>query len=84
MKRRPKVLLADDHVMVSEGLKMLLEDTCEVIGSVTDGCALVEATKRLEPDEKRLSALQKEGLAPSDPNWLATLDDLGTFYANFI
>jgi len=50
VKRRPKVLLADDHVMVSEGLKMLLADTCEVIGSVTDGCALVDATKRLKPD----------------------------------
>lgn len=34
----------------------------------------LEETKRLEPDEKRLSTLQKEGLAPSDPNWLSSLD----------
>jgi len=50
VKKRPTVLLADDHVMVSQGLQMLLEDSYEVVGSVTDGHALLDAVKRLKPD----------------------------------
>ena len=47
---RPKVLLADDHIIVSEGLRTLLEDDFEVVAAVTDGMALVDAAKRLRPD----------------------------------
>lgn len=49
--RRTTVLLADDHVIVREGLVALLEDhDFEVVGAVGDGQALVEAARRLRPD----------------------------------
>lgn len=47
---RPKLLLADDHTMFSQGLQSLLEDEFELVGAVGDGHALVEATRRLNPD----------------------------------
>lgn len=47
---RPRVLLADDHPMMLEGLKKLLEPSCEVVGRVTDGRALLAAVERLRPD----------------------------------
>jgi len=47
---RPRVLLADDHRMVSEGLKSLLADDFELVGAVEDGHALLAAAKKLRPD----------------------------------
>jgi DNA-binding NarL/FixJ family response regulator len=46
----PRVLLADDHRVVSEGLKHLLAEEFELVGMVEDGRALVEAAKKLRPD----------------------------------
>ena len=48
--RRPRVLLADDHSLMLAGLRRLVEETCEVVGAVEDGRALVEAVQHLEPD----------------------------------
>jgi DNA-binding NarL/FixJ family response regulator len=48
--KRPRVLLADDHKMVTEGLRSLLEAEFEVAGTVEDGRALVEMAKELHPD----------------------------------
>jgi len=47
---RPRILLADDHTLVLEGLCRLLEEDYEVVGMVEDGRALVDAAQRLEPD----------------------------------
>ncbi len=47
---RPRALLADDHSMMLAGLCKLVEETCEIVGTVGDGHALVEAAQRLEPD----------------------------------
>lgn len=47
---KPRVLLADDHTLVLEGFKKLLEDYCEVVGAAEDGRALLEAAQRLKPD----------------------------------
>jgi DNA-binding NarL/FixJ family response regulator len=47
---RPRVLLADDHRMVAEGLKALLPDEFELVGVVEDGHAMVEAADKLRPD----------------------------------
>jgi DNA-binding NarL/FixJ family response regulator len=47
---RPRLLLADDHTMFSQGLQSLLEDEFELVGVVGDGEALVEAAGRLKPD----------------------------------
>src|SRR5580692_1186969 len=48
--RRPRVLLADDHQMLIDALKSVLEPRCEVVGSVTDGRSLLEAAEKLRPD----------------------------------
>lgn len=48
--RKPRVLLADDHSLMLAGLRKLVEERCEVVGTVEDGRALVEAAQRLEPD----------------------------------
>jgi DNA-binding NarL/FixJ family response regulator len=47
---RPRVLLADDHRLVAEGLKAILAPEYEVAGIVQDGRALVESAKKLQPD----------------------------------
>lgn len=48
--KRPRVLMADDHRMVAEGLKKLLDPEFELVGVVEDGLALIEAAKKLHPD----------------------------------
>jgi DNA-binding NarL/FixJ family response regulator len=47
---RPRVLLADDHRVVAEGLMRLLAEDFELVGMVEDGRALVTAAKKLRPD----------------------------------
>lgn len=47
---RPRVLLADDHTLVLEGIQKLLEPHFDLVGTVEDGRALLEAAKKLEPD----------------------------------
>jgi DNA-binding NarL/FixJ family response regulator len=47
---RPRVLLADDHRMMAEGIKALLPDEFELVGIVEDGRAMIEAAERLRPD----------------------------------
>jgi DNA-binding NarL/FixJ family response regulator len=47
---KPRVLLADDHTLVVEGFRRLLEDQCELVGTVGDGRALVDAVPQLKPD----------------------------------
>ncbi len=46
------VLIADDHAVVRDGLRLLLENQSDirVIGEVADGRQAVEATLRLKPD----------------------------------
>ncbi len=48
--RRTRILLADDHQIVLEGLKNLLEQEFEVVGTVEDGRALVAEARKLHPD----------------------------------
>ncbi len=48
--RRPRVLLADDHRMLVDALKGILEPRCDVVGTVGDGRALLEAAAKLQPD----------------------------------
>jgi DNA-binding NarL/FixJ family response regulator len=47
---RTKVLLADDHTMLLEAFRRLLEPEFEVVGTVADGRALLAATRTLKPD----------------------------------
>jgi DNA-binding NarL/FixJ family response regulator len=48
--KRPRVLLADDHYVVAEGLRSLLAPHFEVAGIVSDGRELLAAAKALDPD----------------------------------
>jgi len=48
--RKPRVLLADGHKLVAEGLSRLLEPDFNVVGIVEDGQAMVDAAKRVAPD----------------------------------
>ncbi len=48
MKRR--ILLAEDHVLVGEGLRVLLSGEYEVTGPVRDGRDVVGAVERERPD----------------------------------
>ena len=47
---RPRLLLADDHAIVVEGLRRLLQPEFDFVGAVGDGWALLEAAERLKPD----------------------------------
>lgn len=47
---RTRVLVADDHRMVAEGLRSLLSDDFDLLGVVEDGRALVEAARKQRPD----------------------------------
>lgn len=48
--RKPRILLADDHALVIEGFRRILEKQYDLVGTVEDGRALVEAAKNLQPD----------------------------------
>lgn len=48
--RKARILLADDHRMVAEGLRGLLEPDYHLLEIVEDGRALLEAANRLKPD----------------------------------
>jgi DNA-binding NarL/FixJ family response regulator len=45
-----RVLLADDHHMFAEMLKSVLTPRYDVVGTVTDGLALLDAARQLQPD----------------------------------
>ena len=47
---RPRVLLAEDYNPLLVALRRLLAPSCEVVGSVADGLAAVDAAVRLRPD----------------------------------
>lgn len=49
-KKRPRVLLADDHGLMAEGVRELLESRCQVVGIVGDGHALLETAAAERPD----------------------------------
>jgi DNA-binding NarL/FixJ family response regulator len=48
--KRTRVLLADDHKIVLDGLRSLLEPKFDLVGMVEDGRALVSAVQQLHPD----------------------------------
>jgi DNA-binding NarL/FixJ family response regulator len=50
VKRRPRVLLADDHTMLLEAFRQLLEPRCEIVGTAGDGRALLELAAKTQPD----------------------------------
>lgn len=47
---KARIVLADDHTLVAEAFKRLLEPEFEVVGTVGDGRALLRAAPELKPD----------------------------------
>jgi DNA-binding NarL/FixJ family response regulator len=47
---KPRILLADDHMLVLDGLRNLLERHYDLVGTVQDGHSVVNAARRLQPD----------------------------------
>jgi DNA-binding NarL/FixJ family response regulator len=47
---RAKVLIADDHTIVAQGLGRLLQNDFELVGIVNDGHKLVETARQTRPD----------------------------------
>jgi DNA-binding NarL/FixJ family response regulator len=47
---RPRILLGDDHTLVLDGFRKLLEDRCEIVGAAEDGRTLLRMAQELEPD----------------------------------
>jgi DNA-binding NarL/FixJ family response regulator len=47
---RPRILLADDHTLMLEGIRLMLEPEFHLVGSVEDGRALLAAARKLVPD----------------------------------
>jgi DNA-binding NarL/FixJ family response regulator len=48
--RQTRVLLADDHTIVAQGLISLLKEHFDLVGAVGDGTHLLQEAKRLRPD----------------------------------
>ena len=48
--RRARILLADDHRLLLEAFKKLLEPEFEVVGTARDGRVLLDAAQELKPD----------------------------------
>jgi DNA-binding NarL/FixJ family response regulator len=47
---RARILMADDHAMLLDAFRALLEPEFDVVGTVTDGRMLLEEFSRLHPD----------------------------------
>lgn len=50
LNNRPRILVADDHTLVAELCRRLLETEFEVVGVVNDGRAMVRLACELKPD----------------------------------
>jgi DNA-binding NarL/FixJ family response regulator len=48
--KRTRVLLADDHKIVLEGLRSFLEPEFELVGTAGDGRTLLRLAEKLQPD----------------------------------
>jgi DNA-binding NarL/FixJ family response regulator len=47
---KPRILIADDHQLVLEGLRKLIEEEFDIVGTAANGRDLVNAAKELRPD----------------------------------
>ena len=50
MSSRPRVMLVDDNSDILDLLKVLITPSCDVVGLVTDGLAVLDSVKRLKPE----------------------------------
>ena len=50
LSRRPRILLADDHTMLLDAFRRLLEPQFEIAGTASDGRGMVELATTSKPD----------------------------------
>ena len=50
MTNRPRIVLADDHAMLLDAFRRLLEPWCEIVGTACDGRALIEIALETRPE----------------------------------
>lgn len=50
MKHRPRILLADDHTMLLDAFRRLLEPQCDIVGTAGDGRALLDLAASTRPE----------------------------------
>ena len=50
LRKRPRVLIAEDHPGVAKAVCRMLSLECDVVGNIADGSAVLEAAQRLQPD----------------------------------
>lgn len=48
--KRPRIVLADDHTLILEGLRKILEDEYDVVGTAEDGRTLLTVAQEHNPD----------------------------------
>ena len=91
----PRLILADDHTILLEAFGKLLEPFCDVVATVADGHALLEAVARLRPDVVVLdinmpllngldAARQIKGMVPSAKLIFLTVSEDPDFAAEAI
>src|SRR5947209_416258 len=49
-RQRPRVLIAEDYVLIQENIRKVIQSECDIIGSVEDGEAALEAATTQGPD----------------------------------
>lgn len=49
-KKRPRILLADDHPGILSAFQRMLEPDCEVVGIVKNGRDIIDAVENLKPE----------------------------------
>ena len=47
---RPRVVIAEDYVLIQENIRRSLPPECEIIATVEDGAATLEVVAALQPD----------------------------------
>lgn len=47
---RTRIVMADDHALLLDGMRKLLEPDCEILASTTDGRSFVQSVQELQPD----------------------------------
>jgi DNA-binding NarL/FixJ family response regulator len=50
MKARPRVLIAEDHQLVLEGIRRIIESDCTVVGTATSGQEALSMLRDTQPD----------------------------------
>ena len=48
--KAPRLVIADDHCMVAEGIERILDDDFDLVEVASDGASLLDAVRRLQPD----------------------------------